>query len=184
MNGNEYLAKIREIESFPLDLAQRKSISKFVNLSSGAAAVFGEIDARNSEDIYGFSKHESEKLFRKVSYEKDFSLINCRIYSISGKRINEFNNLAISSFIQQAISDLRQINVKSPSTRRTYVDASNLVEVLLKLALDRDEYLELDSGGELVTFSQLAKIVAKYFDVKVVLNSNSNEQSQDYFGDF
>ena len=102
---------------------------------------------------------------------------------MAGKHINEFKNLALSSFISQAMQPSSLIEVRSPATFRCYVDSIDLVSVLLKLSLQKQSFW-LDSGGTLVSLGELADKVATNFPKCLVIKSANSEESEDYFGDF
>jgi len=182
MSVQEYLKRINEINELPVKLLQFKSVGNFVNLSSGAARVFENSDQQAPLDEYGKSKFESENLLRRHASSAGVPFINCRIFSVSGRYINEFHNLALSSFIQQALQPDKVIRVNSPSTRRTYIDGVDLMHVLVKLA-SRSKNLDLESGGYDVSLSQLATEVSDFFPGSVVENAADYLFAPDYCAD-
>ncbi len=88
----------------------------------------------------------------------------------------------MSSFIRQA-QDNNQIEVKSPNTKRTYLDATNLAGILFKIAREGDN-VNFDSGGTLVSMSELARNVADALGNKDIEVICGNDQSPDYFGNY
>ena len=172
-----------KITRFGLDLIRSNRVKTFVNLSSGAAS-FGTIE--NLElvsDPYAKCKIQDESLIDSFCTKTKTQLINCRIYSMSGKYINEFNNLALTSFIDQAIREPHRVKVKSPSTLRTYIDSVDLVNVLFHLSLTGKNY-RIDSGGSQITLGQLAEIVSDTIKGSKVEIPKDFEKSSDYCGDF
>lgn len=179
----EYRRKNNEIISFGLELIKSGRIKTFINLSSGVA---NQGSVKNFElvtDPYARSKIIGEKLFAEACNSAPTHLLNCRIYNISGKYVNEFNNLALTNFIAQAKQNIQTISVKSPSTLRTYVDSVDLVLVLLELSLKQGSY-QIDSGGDLISLGDLALVVSNISKVSKVEIPTSFEKSPDYFGNY
>jgi len=178
----EYVRRNREISAFAIRTLEEKRPFSFINLSSGAAREM-DIDSNlNSADEYSRMKKALEVEFSELARKNTTSFVNCRIYSLSGRHLNEFENLALSSFIRQA-QDNNQIDVKSPNTMRTYIDATNLAEILFRIACEGDD-ANFDSGGTLISMSELARNVANALenkDIEVILG---DDQSPDYFGDY
>jgi hypothetical protein len=180
--SEEYVRRNREISAFALRTLEEKKLFSFINLSSGAAR---EMDAEsnfNTADEYSRLKKVLEVEFSKLARDHKTPIVNCRIYSLSGRHLNEFENLALSSFIKQAQNN-DQIEVKSPNTMRTYLDATNLAEILFSIACRGDD-ANIDSGGTLVSMSELARNVASVLRNKDIEIICGNDQSPDYFGDY
>ncbi len=179
---DDYIKKNNEIANFAKHALQEKGLKSFINLSSGAARNL-DVD-HNSEiiDQYSILKRSLEDEYSEYCRETGAAFVNCRIYSLTGKHLNEFENLALSSFIKQAKAG-KQIHVMSPFTRRTYVDSIDLAGILLRMAI-QSKNESFDSGGTLVTFLDLAKTIANIFgksDIEITLG---DDNSQDYFGDY
>jgi len=179
MSVETYLHKIDQINEFPRAILKAKRLRSFINLSSGAAAEAEDDSGKSSPDAYSKSKLETEELLRKVTSIFDVPFINCRVFSISGKYINEFNNLALSSFIQQAKSAKKRITVFSPTTFRTYVDSVDLMNVLIRIAF-KPINLDIDSGGWKVTMLELAKEVSNFFPGSTVEKMKFDAQGPDF----
>ncbi len=172
-----------QITRFGLDLIRSKRVKTFINLSSGAAS-FGTMENLDLvTDLYAKCKIKDESLIDSFCTKANTQLINCRIYSMSGKYINEFNNLALTSFINQAIREPQRVKVKSPSTLRTYIDSVDLVNVLFHLSLTGKNY-RIDSGGSQITLGQLAEIVSDAIKGSKVEIPKDFEKSSDYCGNF
>jgi nucleoside-diphosphate-sugar epimerase len=179
-----YMLENLKIMNFVENVLLDKTPKTLVNASSGAAKDFVRVGDRDQDfEPYGLLKRVGEKNFESMCRELGVHLINCRIYSMTGEFINEFENLALSAFISEALATGR-ISVKSPLSRRTYVDAGDLAKLFLKMALaDRD--FNLDSGGSLVTLEQLALAVSRAPEPRnIEVNLLSHEPATDYFGDF
>ena len=182
MPNDDYLKKNHEISDFAKRVLREKGLKSFINLSSGAAR---SVDINNNSemiDLYCILKRFLEDEYSEYCRETGAAFVNCRIYSLTGKHLNEFENLALSSFINQAQAG-KQIHVMSPFTRRTYIDSIDLAEILLRMAF-QSKNENFDSGGTLVTFLDLAKTIAAILgrsDIEIVLGDSN---SQDYFGDY
>ena len=180
--AEEYVRKNREISAFAMRILKEKKLFSFINLSSGAARNMDVESNLNTADEYSRIKQALEVEFSELARKHKTSFVNCRIYSLSGRHLNEFENLALSSFIKQAQGS-DQIEVKSPSTKRTYLDATNLASILFNIAYKGDD-ANFDSGGTLVTMSELARNVANVLGKKDCEILCGEDQSPDYFGDY
>jgi nucleoside-diphosphate-sugar epimerase len=180
--SEEYVRRNREISAFAMRTLEEKKLFSFINLSSGVARNLDVESNLKTADEYSRLKKALEVEFSELAWKHKTPIVNCRIYSLSGRHLNEFENLALSSFIKQAQSN-NQIEVKSPNTLRTYLDATNLAEILFSIACKGDDAI-FDSGGTLVTMAELARNVANVLgkrDIEVICG---NGQSPDYFGDY
>jgi nucleoside-diphosphate-sugar epimerase len=101
---------------------------------------------------------------------------------LTGRHINEFKNLALSSFIIQA-KNTNQIEVNSPTTKRTYVDATRLAGTLLRVAAF-GKNANFDSGGQLVSMRELAETVLSVLGKNKSAVITGKYESPDYFGNF
>lgn len=182
MTPKEYLHKNEEIAKLPINALRGKKLFSFINLSSGVARNLDLDSGINPIDDYARLKKDLELEYADLGSKNDTAIINCRIFSLSGSYLNEFENLAISSFIKQA-KEHNRMTVLSPNTKRTYIDATNLAETLLTVG-SKGKDSSFDSGGALVTMRELAE------SIKVALNKDKceltlgNEESPDYFGDY
>lgn len=182
--GSElYEATNEKITKFGLDLLENRRIKTFINFSSGAAAYSENSDMEVIRDPYAVLKKKNELLFADICNSTNTQLINCRVYSLSGRHINEFSNLALSSLIIQAINEPKKVFVKSPTTLRTYVDAKDLTRVLFETAVSGKDK-NLDSGGELVSLGSLAKTICEIGNVSSLELPEVFEKSPDFYGDF
>ncbi len=183
MTPENYVIKNSEIMDFPKKLLKTNRITTFINLSSGVANKFDSKSLRSIKDPYARCKVTDERELSLLCEKTHTNLINCRIFSMTGRYINEFNNLAIASFISQAQHSSRSIEVNSPSTLRTYVDAKDLASVLFTLSQRESSYF-FDSGGTLLSLGELADEVALNFPNVSVNKSLVPLKSEDYFGEF
>ena len=180
--AEEYVGKNREISAFAMRILEEKKLFSFINLSSGAARSMDIVSSLKTADEYAAMKKDLEVEYSELARKHKTPIVNCRIYSLSGRHLNEFENLALSSFIKQAQGS-NQIEVKSPNTKRTYLDATNLAAVIFKIACKGDD-ANFDSGGTLATMSELARHVANALGKKDCEILCGDDQSPDYFGDY
>jgi nucleoside-diphosphate-sugar epimerase len=180
---NEFINKSREIIEFGEKLLKQKRIKTFINLSSGAASQKSDLNENGNDDVYTKCKIHDELIIKNASETVSAALINCRVYSISGRFLNEFENLAVSLFIKQAIAKPHIIKVKSQNTRRTYLDSIDLVKVLFELSLSESSYT-IDSGGFLIKLGELADKIATIIPGSSVHKVETTNKSPDYYGDF
>jgi len=182
MTSEAYLTKNKEIVDLAKRTLKQKKLFSFINLSSGAARDLDIESEKKSVDDYSRLKKSLEIEYSEIGKQNGVPIVNCRIYSLTGKYLNEFENLALSSFIKQAKSRNR-IEVISPTTKRTYVDAVNLVGVLFSIA-SQGKDTSLDSGGTLVTMLELAQNVARALDKNDLDIVSGEGESPDYVGDY
>ena len=182
MTPEAYLHKNSEIVNLAKTAIKEKKLLSFINLSSGVARDFDDEVQSKSTDEYSRLKKRLEIEYSEYCNQSQTTLVNCRIFSLSGRHLNEFENLALSSFINQAKTNNR-IEVKSPATKRCYLDATDLAGILLSVAaLGKD--ISFDSGGELVTMHQLAERVLAGLGKDISAVTLGNIESPDYFGEF
>lgn len=178
----DYLQQNEIIASLAKNALKNKKLKSFINLSSGAARETEILPSLRTPDEYSTIKKYLEVEYSHLCAEYSTAFVNCRIFSLSGKYINEFDNLALSSFIKQATLNNR-IEVKSPNTKRTYIDGADLSETLLTLANDSRSVF-LDSGGSLVTLLELAHCVSRIMNNGNCEVTTQNENSPSYFGNY
>jgi nucleoside-diphosphate-sugar epimerase len=180
---NEFVLKNREIIEFGEKILKQNKVKTFVNLSSGIASQALDSIENDNLRIYAKCKIDDERIIRNACDSASSMLINCRIFSLSGKYINDFENLALPSFIKLARTKPKTIIVKSQDTYRTYLDSMDLVKVLLELSLTSRSYV-IDSGGSLIKLGDLADKIAAIISGVSVKKSHLLNKSNDYYGDF
>ena len=182
MDKSKYIEKNLEISNFALQQIRSQKVEYFINLSSGAAQPYDLESISLSGDPYGSLKFMWEREFEEECRVRDTNFLNCRIYSILGRFINEFDNLAISSFIKQARLQ-NSLFVKAPNCQRTYVDAEQLVTLLFQLVW-REKNRRIDSGGTLTSLGNLASAVLELVELDKEKLESGNDVSPDYFGNY
>jgi nucleoside-diphosphate-sugar epimerase len=183
MSVSEFESNNEDISRFPKDLINSGKIKTLINLSSGVASQGSVEEIDRVQDPYARGKIRDEYLFSSICGINGTQFINCRIFSMSGRFLNEFKNLALSAFIQQASANEHTIEVKSPSTKRTYIDSIDLARVLLELSLRKGNF-SIDSGGSITSLGELANAVADSYPAVKVESPELFDPSPDYFGDY
>jgi len=180
---NEFVQKNKEIIEFGEKILKQNKVKTFINLSSGIVNQRLSLPENHKLSIYAKCKIDDEITIKNASDSVSSLLINCRIFSLSGRYINEFENLALSLFMKQAVTKPRTITVKTQNTYRTYLDSIDLVRVLFELSLTNSSYM-IDSGGFLIKLGQLADKIAEIIPDVSVNKLSTLTESNDYFGDF
>jgi hypothetical protein len=181
LGEKDFLLQNKKIMALPKRVLDDSKVSSFVNLSSGVVVSQSRTKGFNV-DPYAILKKQSEIDFARFCEKKDTSFLNCRVYSVSGAHLNEFKNLALSSFIDQALTK-KFIKVESPNTERVYIDGVNLMTVLLRLALNGHSGM-LDSGGCFVTMRELAESVLNVIGLESTDLEMGAVLGNSYYGDF
>ncbi len=181
LGEKSFLLQNKKIMDLPNRVLHNSKVLSFVNLSSGVVAL--ESRAKDfKDDPYAYLKKQSEIDFARFCEKNETSFLNCRVYSVSGAYLNEFENLALSSFINQALTN-KFINVESPDTKRVYIDGVNLMTILIRLALNGFSGM-LDSGGYCVSMRQLAESVLNVVGLESTELEMGMTPGNSYYGDF
>ncbi|MDP1720720.1 MAG: NAD(P)-dependent oxidoreductase [Candidatus Nanopelagicaceae bacterium] len=158
--GAEDFARLnREISDFVYTLSYQSNVGKIWVASSGAAdpkvlSAFKDPAKR----IYGELKRESEELFAQLRNHGHTKVEICRIWSISGSHFLTPTKYALGNFIEQAKSTGNIHLANSATVRRAYIDAGEMMGVLLLDLLKGPGQL-ISSGGFETTLQDLARLV-------------------------
>ena len=173
----------RELTAFVYDLCQSAKAKYVLVASSGAAnpQVWQRYE-NPSKKLYGQLKQESEELFMQLQKENKALVDVCRIWSISGAQIQSPQKYALGDFIIQAKSTGNIELGTAGVVKRAYVDAGELVSVLLLNLLTGGNGI-LDSGGFETTLQNLARLVLDEFNPRggVFLPKNSTLDGKDIY---
>jgi len=182
MDRSQYVECNNEIAAFAEMVMKARELKSFINLSSGVAKYLDKADGDKKVDLYAELKRVWELKYFEISRASDTPLVNCRIFSLSGRYINEFESLALSNFIGQAINT-GKINVYSPETIRTYVRADELGLLLLRLG-NTSQNIFLDTGGVLVKMKDLALRISSIIGSGIEVVCSDTTPASEYFGDY
>jgi nucleoside-diphosphate-sugar epimerase len=148
--------------------------------SSGAAKFYpANIDSSNPMEVYAGLKTESEHVYLQ---NKDLaSVLNMRIWNVSGSRLNISSPYALSNFFRQALETGRIELVGNAQSSRTYVDIKEMMMVYL-LSLEKGQKITMDSGGFKVTFLGLASKILKELHLdQTLLILNGEHESESHY---
>ncbi len=178
----DYIAQNLHVMEIPILVLRKRRIFSLVNLSSGVAGLVQGGVNNSSQDMYAVLKRRSEIVLAHETSLAGTNFLNCRVFSVSGRYLNEFENLALSLFIAHALKS-EPINVRSPESKRSYIDGVNLMTVLLKLAIN-GETGNYDSGGICVTMKELGETILRIIDSRESEVIIGEDKGKSYFGDF
>jgi nucleoside-diphosphate-sugar epimerase len=182
LGEKEYVKQNLRVMELPVEVLKKRRVFSLVNLSSGVAGLVQSGVHDSSQDMYAVLKRRSELELAHEAALVGANFLNCRVFSVSGSYLNEFENLALSLFIAHALKS-EPINVRSPESRRSYIDGVNLMTVLFKLAVN-GETGNYDSGGICVTMKELAETVSRLIHSQESDIILGEEKGKSYFGDF
>lgn len=137
-----------------------------LTVSSGAVYKnFGSSDLHISlkEEPYGFLKLEEENAIIASSREIGAAHVINRLFNLSGADVQNTEPFVLANFILSALSDKRIVIKSDFEVFRRYIDARELLELLLVIA-NRNESIVFDSGGPLIEIRSLAEIIARKID--------------------
>jgi nucleoside-diphosphate-sugar epimerase len=162
----EYINQNTKIHDWLMNFIKLKNPNWTVAVSSGATKQY--IDKVEADlpmfdsDLYGKMKLEEEGALLGSDIP---NVAIGRLWAASGRYMQNHKIYALGQFIESAI-DRKNIKIASrePVYRR-YIDAEDFMKVLIMAALDSKRTL-FDSGGILTTIENLAKEVAKYYNIK------------------
>ena len=131
--------------------------------SSGAASHYApDPQSANAMEVYAGLKKQGEDLF--IENTNLVSLVNMRIWNVTGQLMGHQSPYAIADFLRQALATgVVKIHGNSASTR-TYVDVREMMFVFL-LSLESQKKITIDSGGFGVSFKNLAFKIAEQLEL-------------------
>lgn len=149
----------REISDFVYTLSRGSHVGQVLVASSGAAdpkvlSAFKDPAKR----VYGELKRESEELFAELRNNHHAKVEICRIWSISGSHFLTPSKYALGNFIEQAKATGNIHLANSAAVRRAYIDAGEMMGVLLLDLLKGPGQL-ISSGGFETSLQDLARLV-------------------------
>lgn len=163
MGVNNYSQENNEILIWVKSFLDSQKLSWAVTVSSGAASIYQE-KLKNKEplsklDLYGKLKLEEENIFLQSNIKH---IAVGRLWAASGKFMKNFRVYALGQFIYSGIHGEDIILQSREAIYRRYTDAEVFMEVLIRCAIENDRKL-FNSGGVLISLSDLANEVAQYF---------------------
>lgn len=189
--GQEGANEILDLTAHTIQRVSRNAVPKFIHLSSGA--VYGESarkkrmietmtpsESHANLDSYGRIKLNIEDLVREATEKGQILGGNPRLFSFYGPGLSLDTQFAISSFVKSA-NDGAHIQITgNPATERTYMYPTDLISELLKCA-DSPSLQPIHVGGvNIVSMYELAKNVAKVWNVSIETPSGMSTEPNFY----
>jgi nucleoside-diphosphate-sugar epimerase len=129
--------------------------------SSGAAGYYrGNVDSTKSMEVYASLKLESEESFLQNS--NIGSLLNMRIWNVTGSGLQIDSGYAVANFVKQALNSKHIELTGNSASTRTYVDVKEMMFTFL-LSLEGKRKITMDSGGYQTSLLGLASTVLSEF---------------------
>lgn len=166
INKKNFLQKNNEIIEKAKWISGLESITRIVNVSSGAASRY---DSQNNDevDLYGLIKKQAEVELSLVAENNNSHLLNLRVYSVSGNHIKMGNIFFLQSLVSALIKNEDFTVTSSSPVWRSYIDAEEMFKLVIFHSLNNRSGI-LNSGGFDVELRSLSKLA------KNILNSTSN----------
>lgn len=146
--------------------------------SSGAAAHYpNNLNSTNSMEVYAALKKESEFVYLRNS--KVASVMNMRIWNVTGSGLDIDSPYAVSNFFKQALTARRIELTGNSASTRTFIDVKEMMMLFL-LGLESGQRITLDSGGCKLTFFELATKISNKLnltDTSIILSGESEALS-------
>jgi nucleoside-diphosphate-sugar epimerase len=151
LGADRYAAENTALTARVMKMLAWPSVRALVHTSSGAALAV-------APEPYGLLKRDEERLFQDACSQRGITCVTCRVWSVSGPHVLEPGKYAFSDLIRQAQSGGDVVVRSSHRVYRRYVDAGELMDLALRLAL-ADRSAVFDSGGEYVEVGELATLI-------------------------
>jgi nucleoside-diphosphate-sugar epimerase len=167
MNDLDYISLNKELIADAVKVIRAGNVGSVLNISSGVVTQISESQSNDtSYSVYANLKRFQEEAFSAACDSVGIPLINCRVFSLSGKDMKEPLKYAIGNLVNQAITT-RSIQLNSSGlVMRRYLDSRDLMILLLEYVM-RGESVSIESGGEKIELSQLARLVLNHFNLPI-----------------
>lgn len=129
-----------------------------INISSGAAFDLSAKFNGDEGNFYGRLKLAEEESYRDACAMSSSKLVTARLWNCSGFGITKVGTFALADFVTSAIKGEDIIIHARSEVFRRYVDISEFLTVCID-AVKNQEYLYIESGGELVEIRKLAHLI-------------------------
>lgn len=178
-----------------LDYAKKKSITKFLYLSSSeiygepvtAGTIYGEksmgiVDPMNPRSCYTESKRMAENIC--INYFKQFSVSTniARICFAYGPTFLEKDNRVVPQFIRNALNKENIVLKSTGELVRSYAYLFDVVSGLLKILSDGKpgEVYNISNRRSNVSIREIAETVADLSGVKVIFDLPERDKDKGY----
>jgi nucleoside-diphosphate-sugar epimerase len=161
----KYIEANLEIRNIVYNFIYESSPRFIYYASSGAADIdFLKVTQDNSKKLYGELKQASEITLEKIATARNTNLLINRIWSVTGRHIQNYTHYAIGNFFFQAMTKGKICVTQSDQILRTYIDAGDMLRVCFN-KLFEDKLSVLNSGGFQTTLFNLASLVLKELEI-------------------
>lgn len=183
---SEYIDINNSLIESALSIFSLPSVTHGLFTSSGAAVQPHFVEGQGVElNPYGYLKRKTELLVDQETKRLGKRSLVIRPWSLSGPLTEKSDSFAFSSFINQSRSGTILVRSNRPVVRRyTSVDdflAISISKLFGRSLLDKP----FDSGGELISALELAKLIASTCSAPVHVQHEVNHDlvSDNYFSD-
>ena len=200
-NSTNNLENLKGINNFVNLLHEKHKNTKILFTSSGAVYGLGktkkkfkETDLINFKKISKFKGYKKEYARSKIIMEnkfkelgkKGFKVSIARLFTFIGKRILINKDFAITNLIKQAqnLSMDEILLSSSKDVYRGYMNSEDLVRWIVKILVKSNSNCDIYNVGsdEVITIKKLAKIIAKRYNKRVLINSaNILKENIDFY---
>ena len=176
-----YISENQKLTSQMLSLTSLESVSSVIYVSSGAAIhPKDSLEMGIEQNPYGNIKRMAELALLSLGKELEKNTLVVRPFSLSGTLVTRPDRYAFSDLITQARSNEMRIASRHEVWRK-YVSVEDFFAVSLAIAKHKSGYL--NSGGELLEFSELANRINSALGLKVPVlrDLQDNLEADRYF---
>ena len=165
MQLERYISENQKLTSQMLRLASLESVNSVIYVSSGASVHPNDsLEVGIEQNPYGNIKRMAELALLSLGEELQKNTLVVRPFSLSGTLVTRPDRYAFSDLITQARANEMRI-AASHEVWRKYVSVEDFFAVSIALAKNKSGYL--NSGGELLEFSELANRINSALGLKV-----------------
>lgn len=173
-----------EILNLTLNFIEKNRPHKVINLSSGVVSkITQKQKITGAYELYRKLKQIQEDKLEELCTKFSIPLVTCRVFSVTGIEVQDPFKYAFSNILIQSNKG-KDIHLASKgSVFRRYVDAVDLIHILLKLAND-NMTCKFESGGEKVEIFELTRIIQSELRLdsrRIILAQDSSSIYDDYF---
>lgn len=172
ISTTDFVARNHQILEQGLQLSKLDTVSSVVSVSSGAAL--------RDNGPYGEVKRDQEAAFQRISEGPKRSVVNARVWSVSGQYCTKPEVFALTSMIQDA-KRCGVVQVENPRlVHRRYVDAGEYLRLCLEAASHGVDGT-IDSSGELIELRELAERIGAQYGAAVRYTDAEEGEPDDYY---
>jgi nucleoside-diphosphate-sugar epimerase len=182
LGESEYTRENLEIIKNSILSARISNPKSIVLVSSGVVTKFEQTGGKYHNDAYTRLKIYEEECFKRLSDELDANLIILRMWAATGEDMTEPQKYGIGNLLVQSQLEDSILIESSRKVFRRYADASQQLEMCLRVALDGNS-MTINSGGVLIEIRDLAERIRLKYSPNLIVKQgwNQDEVADDYF---